>query len=98
MALDDDIRHSERNSDAKQRAADQLRPAVRKLMAEILEIEESEIGAARDAIKDIMRARERREERKNETVMSSIKTVVAVAVGAIFTWLMSNIHTGSGKP
>lgn len=102
MALDDDTRHSERNYEARQRAADQLAPVVAHLMptllARWLEIKDEDLPSAREAIRDLMRARERREERRNETVMTTLKTVAAAAAGAAFTWMVNNIHVGPGKP
>lgn len=98
MALDEDTRHSDRNADARQRAADQLRPAVRKVFAEILEIDEDELPLAREAIKELMRARRLRQERTekavSEMIVSTLKWLGGIGAGLLGGWWYA--HKGGG--
>lgn len=93
--FEEDLRHADRNEEARERASDKLRPVMSKLLASILEIKEEELPAARDAIKELMKTRKIREERKNQTMAEVIKYGVVAILGAVATWVAS--HWGTGK-
>ena len=90
MPLEEDLRHIERNTEARQRSIEALGPAVKECVMLIMEMNEDELRQWRDDVKDRMRIKQRRSERANASFTELLKWGVVAAAGGFITWFSTH--------